>query len=74
MPEGWEENETAHDRSKPHHLSNMVEETARECIPASESGLLVFIDDMTAEGSSRMDSEVYRVMISAQITTKPVEK
>ncbi len=34
---------------------------------SSGTGLLVFIDDVTEDRSSRMNSEVYREILSAQI-------
>ncbi len=34
---------------------------------SSGTGLLVFIDDVTEDRSSRMNSEVYRDILSAQI-------
>ena len=44
------------------------------CMAANGTGSLVFIDDVTADRSSRMNSEVYRAVRSAQIqsnATKP---
>ncbi len=37
------------------------------CMPSSGTGLLVFSDDVTEDRSSRMNSEVYRDILSAQI-------
>ncbi len=37
------------------------------CMAYSGTGLLVFIDDVTEDRSSRMNSEVYREILSAQI-------
>ena len=37
------------------------------CTAANGTGSLVFTDDVTADRSSRMNSEVYRVMLYAQI-------
>ena len=37
------------------------------CIAANGTGSLVFIDDMTADKSSRMKSEVFRAILSAHI-------
>ncbi len=37
------------------------------CMASSGTGLLVFIDDVTEDRSSRMNSEVYRDILSAQI-------
>ena len=37
------------------------------CTASSGTGSLVFIDDMTEDGSSRMNSEVYRNILSVHI-------
>ncbi len=37
------------------------------CMAASGTGSLVFIDDVTADKSSRMNSEVFRAILSAHI-------
>ena len=37
------------------------------CLASNGTGSLVFIDDVTADGSSLMNSEVYRNILSAQI-------
>ena len=37
------------------------------CMAANGTESLVFIDDVTADRSSRMNSEVYRALLSAQI-------
>ena len=37
------------------------------CIAANGTGSLVFIDDVTADKSSMMNFEVFRVILSAQI-------
>uniref|UniRef100_A0A667YPJ5 Transposase n=1 Tax=Myripristis murdjan TaxID=586833 RepID=A0A667YPJ5_9TELE len=37
------------------------------CMTASGTGSLVYIDDVTADGSSRMNSDVYRAILSAHI-------
>ena len=37
------------------------------CMAANGTGSLVFIDDVTADKSSRMNSEVFRAMLSAHI-------
>ena len=36
------------------------------CMAANGTGSLVFIDDVTADKSSRMDAEVYRALLSVQ--------
>ena len=53
----------AHDPQPPHHLSNMVEAVIWTCMAANGPGSLVFIDDATA-GRSRMNSDVYRALLS----------
>ena len=40
---------------------------AWECMAASGTGSLVFIDDVTQDRGSRMNSEVFRDILSAQI-------
>ena len=37
------------------------------CMAANQTGSLVFIDDVIADKSSRMNSEVFRAMLSAHI-------
>ena len=37
------------------------------CMAANGTGSVVFIDDVTADKSSRMNSEVFRAILSAQI-------
>jgi len=37
------------------------------CMAANGTGSLVFIDDVTADRSSRMSFEVFRALLSAQI-------
>ena len=37
------------------------------CMAANGTGSLVFIDDVTADKSSRIHSEVFRAILSAQI-------
>ena len=37
------------------------------CMAANGTGSLVFIDDVTADKSSRMNSEVFRAILSAHI-------
>lgn len=44
----------------PYHLENMVE-------AANGSGSLGFADDVTADGSSKMTSGIYRAIVSVQI-------
>lgn len=36
-----------------HHLSNMVEAMGQACVTVTGTGLLVFIDDVTTDISSR---------------------
>ncbi len=50
-----------------HHLWNTVEKCDGMSMTSSGTGLLVFSDDVTDERSSRMNSEVYRYILSAQI-------
>ncbi len=45
-----------------HHQSNMA-----ACMTVDETGSLVFIDDVTADKSSRINSDVYRDILSDQI-------
>ncbi len=40
------------------------------CMAASGTGSLVFIDDVTADKSSRMNSEVFRAILSASYSAK----
>ncbi len=49
----------------PHQWSMVV--VAWACMAASGTGSLVFIDDVTADKSSRMNSEVFRAILSAHI-------
>ncbi len=44
------------------------------CMASSGTGLLVFSDDVTEDRSSRMNSEVYRDILSAQIQPKLIER
>ncbi len=37
------------------------------CMASSGTGLMVFIDDLTEDKSSRINSEMYRDILSAQI-------
>ena len=60
---------TAHD---PKHTTSSVKHgggcvMAWACMAASGTGSLVFIDDVTADKSSRMNSEVFRTILSAHI-------
>ncbi len=71
VPEWWEERRkgTAHD---PKHTTSSVKHgggsvMAWACMAASGTGSLVFIDDVTADKSSRMNSEVFRAILSAHI-------
>ncbi len=51
-----------------HHLWNMVSSVmAWACMASGSTGLLVFIDDVMEDRSSRITSEVYRDILSAQI-------
>ena len=43
------------------------------CMAANGTESLVFIHDMTADGSSRMNSEVYRAILSAQMQSNPAK-
>ena len=40
---------------------------SRACRTANGTGSIVFIDDVTADKSSRMNSEVFRAILSAHI-------
>ncbi len=65
----WRRKGTAHD---PKHTTSSVKHgggsvTAWACMAASGTGSLVFIDDVTADKSSRMNSEVFRAILSAHI-------
>lgn len=60
---------TAHD---PKYTTSSVKHgggsvIAWACMATTGTGSLVFIDDVTNDGSSRMNSEVYRNILSAQI-------
>ena len=54
----WRRKGTAHGPKPSYHLSNEA---------ANGTGSLVFIDDMTGGRSSRMSSEMYEALLSAQI-------
>ncbi len=65
----WRRKGTAHD---PKHTSSSVKHgggsvMAWACMAASGTGSLVFIDDVTADKSSRINSEVFRAIISVHI-------
>ncbi len=65
----WRRKGTAHD---PKHTISSVKHgggsvMAWACMAASGTGSLVFIDDVTADKSSRMNSEVFRAILSAHI-------
>lgn len=65
----WRKKRHAHD---PKHTTSSVKHggggvMAWACMAASGTGSLVFIDDVTADRSRTMNSEVYRNILSAQI-------
>lgn len=65
----WRKKGTAHD---PKYTTSSVKHgggsvIAWACMATTGTGSLVFIDDVTNDGSSRMNSEVYRNILSAQI-------
>ena len=65
----WRREGTAHD---PKHTTSSVKHgggsvMAWACMAANGTGSLVFIDDVTADKSSRMNSEVFRAILSAHI-------
>ncbi len=65
----WRRKGAAHD---PKHTTSSVKHgggsvMAWACMAASGTGSLVFIDDVTADKSSRMNSEVFRAILSAHI-------
>ena len=65
----WRREGTAHD---PKHTTSSVKHgggsvMAWACMAANGTGSLVFIDDVTADKSSRMISEVFRRILSAHI-------
>ena len=65
----WRKKGSAHD---PKHTSSSVKlgggsVVAWACMAASGVGSLIFIDDVTHDGSSRMNSEVYKNILSANL-------
>ena len=64
----WRRKGTAHD---PKHTTSSVKHggsvMAWACMAANGTGTLVFIDDVTADKSSRINSEVFRAISSAHI-------
>lgn len=60
----WKKKGTAHELKVPHHQSNMVEAVLGW---PRGTGTLVFIDDVTANGSIRINSKVYRAILTPQI-------
>ncbi len=65
----WRRKGTAHD---PKHTTSSVKNgggsvMAWACMAASGTGSLVFIDDVTADKSSRINSEVFQAILSAHI-------
>uniref|UniRef100_A0AAQ4QMS3 Transposase Tc1-like domain-containing protein n=1 Tax=Gasterosteus aculeatus aculeatus TaxID=481459 RepID=A0AAQ4QMS3_GASAC len=72
----WRRRGTAHD---PKHTSSSVKHggggvMAWPCMAANGTGALVFIDDVTADKSSRMNSEVFRpIFIFSQMLHKSLD-
>uniref|UniRef100_A0A8C5LNK9 Transposase n=1 Tax=Leptobrachium leishanense TaxID=445787 RepID=A0A8C5LNK9_9ANUR len=71
----WRRKGTAHD---PKHTTSSVKHgggsvMAWACMAANGTGSLVFIDDVTADKSSRMNSEVFRAILSAHIQPNAAE-
>ena len=65
----WRKKGSAHD---PKHTSSSVTHCGGSvmtwaCMAASGVGSLIFIDDVTHDGSSRMNSEVYKNILSANL-------
>ena len=65
----WRKKGTAHD---PKHTSSSVKHgggnvMAWACMASSGTGSLIFIEDVTHDGSSKMNSEVYRNILSANL-------
>ncbi len=52
-------------QSMQHHLLNMVEKCDGMSMASSGTGLLVFIDDVTGDRSSWMNSQVCRIQPNA---------
>ncbi len=48
-------------------IQNTGSVMARACMAANGTGSLVFIDDVTADSSSGMNSEVFKAILSAHI-------
>ena len=46
---------------------------ALACLDANGTGSLLFIDDVTADRSSRMNSDVYRAILSAHIQLNAIK-
>ncbi len=63
----WKWLGTAHDPKHTTYLWNMEQCDAWACMASSDTGLLVFSGDVTEDRSSRMNSEVYRDILCAQI-------
>ena len=71
----WRRKGTAHD---PKHTTSSVKHgggsvMAWACMAANGTGSLVFIDDVTANKSNRMNSEVFRAISSAHIQPNALE-
>uniref|UniRef100_A0A8C5QBF4 Transposase n=1 Tax=Leptobrachium leishanense TaxID=445787 RepID=A0A8C5QBF4_9ANUR len=71
----WRKKGTAHD---PKHTTSSVKHgggsvIAWACMAANGTGSLVFIDDVTADKRSRMNSEVFRAILSAHIQPNAAE-
>uniref|UniRef100_A0A8C5N2V1 Transposase n=1 Tax=Leptobrachium leishanense TaxID=445787 RepID=A0A8C5N2V1_9ANUR len=71
----WRRKGTAHD---PKHTTSSVKHgggsvMAWACKAANGTGSLIFIDDVTADKSSRMNSEVFRAILSAHIQPNAAE-
>ena len=66
----------AHDPKHPHHLSDIMEARrhGQACRATKGIGSVVVIDDVTADRSSRMNCDVYRAILSAQIQTNAAKR